>query len=830
MKKFLSLVLALVMTMSLVTVSAGAKDFTDDSKINYGEAVDVISALKVVDGYTDGSFNPSNTLTRGAAAKIICNLILGPTTAAELHADTAPFKDVATNHTFAGYIAFCAQQGIISGYADGTFRPAGTLTTYAFMKMLLGALGYDADVEGYVGSNWSIQVAKRALNIGLDDGLVGDFNGLKAVTREEAALYAFNTLTADMVQYDSKTSVSIGGAEVVIAGSKAQTIRYDAKSYKNDKKDDTLQFCEKYFSKLTLKADEKTDAFGRPSNVWYLKNDKIGTYAKEADATYTADVKSKTIYSDLDLNKAYDYEVIVDGVDKDITFDVAKKDDTKLSATKAGVIGNGSLIEVFEDEQKITVVNTYLMQAADDYNEKKETLTLTTVSDCDNMTKTPIVKDMTLDGDDFAIKDYKEDDYVLVTIADGKIQTIAPAEPVTGTIEEYVHKESITASGETYKYAASNSKADGTETYDLKSDAKIYLDPNGYALFVDAVEGDAQYVYVSEFSKHSTASKGALNAYGYFADGTEGEITVTKIGGDKVYGKDEGTYDAKLGWYTYTEKDGKYELKAVGTQNSDGGTKVITAGKTVDYSEMHTKIVVDGKKVNPVALGTKDTIFVVVDTKDNVRVYTGIKNVPDITTAAGSVVNVYEKTKGYATIVFIDLADGSSISGGNVSGDKVFFLDLQKEGTDADDDNYYRYKALVNGEEKTVRVDVETGANKLAGKLYTDVEYTSKTYITEYTEVSDKLADKRDDLMKDTVKKVDASQKGNTLYLGEGTDLKDLNFFMADSYTIFVVDGTEYETYSMKQVANYNVVKDGATVYGVMNADGEYTALYIVNK
>ena len=48
MKKFLSLVLALVMTMSLVTVSAGAKDFTDDSEITYKEAVDVISALGVV--------------------------------------------------------------------------------------------------------------------------------------------------------------------------------------------------------------------------------------------------------------------------------------------------------------------------------------------------------------------------------------------------------------------------------------------------------------------------------------------------------------------------------------------------------------------------------------------------------------------------------------------------------------------------------------------------------------------------------------------------------------------------------------------------------------
>ena len=102
MKKFLSLVLALVMTMSLVTVSSGAKDFTDNSKINYKEAVDVMSAVKVIDGYVEGDFRPANTLTRGAAAKIICNLILGPTTAEALVADAAPYKDVPTTNTFAG--------------------------------------------------------------------------------------------------------------------------------------------------------------------------------------------------------------------------------------------------------------------------------------------------------------------------------------------------------------------------------------------------------------------------------------------------------------------------------------------------------------------------------------------------------------------------------------------------------------------------------------------------------------------------------------------------------------------------------------------------------
>ena len=210
MKKFLSLVLALVMTMSLVTVGAGAKDFTDDDKINYEEAVAVMSEVKVLDGYTDGSFKPQGELIRGAAAKIICNLILGPTTAAALHADTAPYKDVPTDHTFAGYIAYCAQQGIISGYADGTFRPAAPLTGYAFMKMLLGALGYDQNTEGYVGNNWSVNVAKRALSIGLNAGLKTDFSGIKSVTREEAALYAFNTLKASISSLYRKTKHRVG--------------------------------------------------------------------------------------------------------------------------------------------------------------------------------------------------------------------------------------------------------------------------------------------------------------------------------------------------------------------------------------------------------------------------------------------------------------------------------------------------------------------------------------------------------------------------------------------------------------------------------------------
>ena len=209
MKKFLSLVLTLALAMSLVTVSAGATDFDDDGDITYQEAVTVIAGLGIVDGYSDGSFGPDEVLTRGAAAKIICNLILGPTTASALSASSAPFVDVPVTNTFAGYITYCSQAGIISGYADGTFRPTGTLSGNAFMKMLLGALGYDSESEGYTGANWNVSVIKQAVGIGLDDGN-DNFLGSQAVTREEACLYAFNTLQATMVEYETKNTIIVG--------------------------------------------------------------------------------------------------------------------------------------------------------------------------------------------------------------------------------------------------------------------------------------------------------------------------------------------------------------------------------------------------------------------------------------------------------------------------------------------------------------------------------------------------------------------------------------------------------------------------------------------
>ena len=269
--------------------------------------------------------------------KIICNLILGPTTASALNAGTAPFKDVPVTNTFAGYITYCSQQGIISGYADGTFRPTGTLSGNAFMKMLLGALGYDSAIEGYTGANWTVAVIKQAAGIGLDDGN-DEFVGSQAVTRQEAALYAFNMLQATMVEYDAKTSVDINGATVTIAGDKAKEVAQG--SYDNNMHKPNLQFAERYFDKLDK--TETTDDFARPATKWTFKGDKIGTYAKTPDLTYVGSQKINDIYADLNMStkdttanlyvNGVSFDTVKDKDKKDVaaTFTVSKANDTKL--------------------------------------------------------------------------------------------------------------------------------------------------------------------------------------------------------------------------------------------------------------------------------------------------------------------------------------------------------------------------------------------------------------------------------------------------------------------------------------------------------------------
>ena len=111
--------------------------FSDiDTKAYYYEPLKELVANKVINGYPDGTFKPEKNITRAEAAKIIAvsmNLDID-------HATTNKFTDVSPDNFFYKYIAALANEGVINGFPDHTFRPEETVTREAMAKMI--ALGY----------------------------------------------------------------------------------------------------------------------------------------------------------------------------------------------------------------------------------------------------------------------------------------------------------------------------------------------------------------------------------------------------------------------------------------------------------------------------------------------------------------------------------------------------------------------------------------------------------------------------------------------------------------------------------------------------------------
>ncbi|MEL4106515.1 S-layer homology domain-containing protein [Oscillospiraceae bacterium WX1] len=191
LRKVLAVVLVVCIAMSFVTI-ASAKSFTDDTSIKYTEAVSVVSGIGAINGYTDGSFGPTKSITRAEAAKMIAYTVLGPTVAGALPAATSSFSDVKSTDWASKYIEYCVQNGIINGIGNGKFNPDGNVTGIELAKMLLTAVGYGKDNE-YTGANWAFTVIQDAFNNGIFNGNESG-NYAVAATREEAALYIFNVL------------------------------------------------------------------------------------------------------------------------------------------------------------------------------------------------------------------------------------------------------------------------------------------------------------------------------------------------------------------------------------------------------------------------------------------------------------------------------------------------------------------------------------------------------------------------------------------------------------------------------------------------------------
>ena len=133
MKKLLALVLALVMSMSLAVTSNAA--FKDADKVEHKEAVDMMTALGVINGMPDGSFNPDGNVTRAEMAKMISIIALGNVDAAAFIGTSTDLTDIS-GHWAEGFIKYCYSQGVIAGKGNGIFDPNANVTAVEAAKML----------------------------------------------------------------------------------------------------------------------------------------------------------------------------------------------------------------------------------------------------------------------------------------------------------------------------------------------------------------------------------------------------------------------------------------------------------------------------------------------------------------------------------------------------------------------------------------------------------------------------------------------------------------------------------------------------------------------
>ncbi len=181
------------------TMFAGAA-FTDDADIKAAEAVDMLTALGVIDGYADGSFKPEGTVTRAEMAKMIYVARTGSDNADSYKSVPTAFTDV-NGHWAAGFIKYCQSNGIIAGKSTTKFYPDATVTGTEAAKMLLVTMGYQAGKAGLEGAAW----AQNTIGLASENGLLDDVNAdlYTALPRQYAAQVIYNTLNADRVVWST---------------------------------------------------------------------------------------------------------------------------------------------------------------------------------------------------------------------------------------------------------------------------------------------------------------------------------------------------------------------------------------------------------------------------------------------------------------------------------------------------------------------------------------------------------------------------------------------------------------------------------------------------
>ena len=795
LKKILALVLAFACAF---TMFAGAA-FTDQADIKVeNEVVDTLIELGVINGYTDGSFKPNDTVTRAEMAKMIYVLRTGNSDASAYNNDKTTFTDIK-GHWAAGYIKYCQSLGIIAGVSATQFKPDANVTAQEAAKMLLVTLGYNADKAGLVGINWAYKTNALADENGLLEDVNTSFTA--ACPRQYAAQLIYNAIDTPTVVWrdEAYTKYNYNGKENPTIGEKYMSLSKTVGILEDVTKDTDK---DTYTLSVDKNADESTGK-------------GLSTFTKVAkDYSALKYQKVKVLYKDKD-NVFGVYSMTDDNTVVSTVMDKVKMDGTKVkvAGTKYTIASSSTVYVNGVDTH--TAIASWVTTNAEGKNIGRASSVQAISNDDSNKINilkvtTYDVKKVTYVGTDYINaggsrkndawnypSDIKKDDYAVLSTAKNYADDkglITKAETVEGKVVGTKGNDEVKI-GDTWYTADYKSGSTVIDNWP-KSGATVKLVlVNGFVKLVDTVTaGTADMAMVIETGSASGLGSSKV-ADLLFADGSRKTVELNDDS-DYGYNGDKVTLGAPK-MATYEVSKGKYTLKKVGSADADRNGYDVYATN----DDAVTKLTVDGNIKGKVTVENGKPA----DKKTNQKLYF----------KSNAVVFVKYKTDDYKVVTGKDVANWSKTD--------IAYIEALGENTSG---NYYVQVGVITMNTKIPGASNSNYAYALDDSYKETVDGTKYTFVKAWNGTEEVLFKSEDDV---AISKREAFEYANnsdgtvdlTVLKGKNNSGTSIGEYYAKTQITSYDEGTGAITFknAAADLSTKNKIKAGETTILYVNSD-----------
>lgn len=194
MRRFLALMLSVVMSIGMIAFTASAAKFTDvpSSDEALTKAVELLSSVGITTGTTETTFGTNEKVTRQQMATFIFRLLKAGEER-QGGVNSTSFTDL-DDPFYYHMISWANAKGIIKGKSETVFDPKGSIILQDAYTMLVRALEHEK--TGVL--SYPIGYIEKAEALGLDEGLSSKVDYTTPLTRGDVAILLYNAFFADM--------------------------------------------------------------------------------------------------------------------------------------------------------------------------------------------------------------------------------------------------------------------------------------------------------------------------------------------------------------------------------------------------------------------------------------------------------------------------------------------------------------------------------------------------------------------------------------------------------------------------------------------------------